>query len=286
MTYSIDSHYEFVRSTFRKFGPQIFTRKKWWWKFKCLKKLWFGMKHLFGSIPWYSDVQLRKMLVNFFDDKKLSDIKSNALIVVSTNLSFECPQIFTNLTSSGIHGNDEKRLVDVGLYTSAAPFYFKARGADVMTRLTKDACEHYGLTTADDYLWGDSILLDGGLLENMPIISTYVTIHQAWNLQPEDIDVLVIGTGKSHAFSGYSLKRFNSLGKLSYGMNILKPYLTESNEQTSVYWGEQMGFHSFKFFNPITADMKMDDPEILDEIDKECEKYKEEFIMTMKNFLS
>lgn len=280
MAYATDSHYEFIRNTFRKFGNRIF-KKKWYWNLPLLR-LW----HKLFKCPKYDTENLKKMLLQFFGDRRLISIKNNGVVVVSTNLSFECPQIFTNLSGPGIYGNEQSKLVDIGLYTSAAPIYFKARSADIMTKLSKDMLEFFNLPKNTAFYWGDSIVIDGGLLENIPVISTYVTMHQRWNLQPEDIDVLIIGTGKEHAFSSYSLRKVNSWGIFRWLFNVIKPYLTESNEQTSVYWGEQMGFHSFKFYNPLTLSQVMDDPKILDEIDTECEKHKDEFIEVFQSFLN
>lgn len=280
MTYAINPHYGFISNTFRKFGNKIFA-KKWYWKLPVLR--WW---HKVFKCPKYDDANLKSMLYQFFGDRRLISIKNNFVIVVATNLSFECPQIFTNIQGPGIYGNEQSTLVNIGLYTAAAPIYFNAKSADIMTKMPKDMLEFFNLPKNTSFYWGDSIVIDGGLLENIPVISTYVTAHQKWNLQPEDIDVLIIGTGKEHAFSTYSLKRINSWGIFRWLFKVIKPYLTESNEQTSIYWGEQMGFHSFRFFNPLVINTVMDDPKVLDEIDAQCELHKNKFISVINDFIN
>lgn len=81
-----------------------------------------------------------------------------------------------------------------------------------------------------------SVVLDGGLIENIPVISTYTTLHNEYGIQPEDIDMFVIGTGDFIVDKTWTASEVNSWSVLSMMKNLLIPYLTDSNEQTSVFW--------------------------------------------------
>ena len=49
--------------------------------------------------------------------------------------------------------------------------------------------------------------------------------------------------------------------------------LTDGNEMMSKLWGENMGFNSFRIFNPVVIDGKMDDIDNINLIEEKCEIY-------------
>jgi hypothetical protein len=53
----------------------------------------------------------------------------------------------------------------------------------------------------------------------------------------------------------------------------------------SVFWGSQMGFNSFTYFNPINVRGDMDDASILPGLKIKCERYKEQFLKEINKFL-
>ena len=46
-----------------------------------------------------------------------------------------------------------------------------------------------------------------------------------------------------------------------------------------------MGFNSFTFFNPIRISGKMDNPNVMEDIEKKCKRHKGEFLEAFNNFL-
>jgi hypothetical protein len=47
-----------------------------------------------------------------------------------------------------------------------------------------------------------------------------------------------------------------------------------------------MGFHSFRFFNPLDVTGAMDDPKILGPLEKQCDTVVGEFKKTLDDFLN
>jgi hypothetical protein len=47
-----------------------------------------------------------------------------------------------------------------------------------------------------------------------------------------------------------------------------------------------MGFNSFRFFNPLDVTGDMDDPKILEPLEKQCDNHIEAFKQTIKDFLA
>ena len=89
--------------------------------------------------------------------------------------------------------------------------------------------------------------MDGGVLENIPIISTYTTLHSELGVQPEDLDIFVFGAGDLEKEKNHRIEEVNNWSVIDTLKNLIIPYVTDSNEMTSLYWGLQMGFRSRGF---------------------------------------
>lgn len=206
------------------------------------------------------------------------------------------PRIFENIN---LKEEQDVPLVDLGLYTSAAPTYFQAynyawkliekyKPEEVSTKektILLKAFEKDMLMQNKNFR-KSSTLLDGGILENIPIVSTYTTLHNELGVEPKDIDMFVIGTGNFTSGENYTAEQVNKWSILDYALKMIVPYVTSSNEQMSVFWGLQMGFNSFTYYNPVDAAGEMDDSTILPDLKKQCEMYKDEFITEINNFLN
>jgi hypothetical protein len=131
----------------------------------------------------------------------------------------------------------------------------------------------------------NSIIFDGGVLENIPVVSTYTTLKNELGVNPEDIDMFVIGTGNFTDFCNYDANDVNNWSIADIALKLIIPYVTCSNEQMSVFWGSQMGFNSFTYFNPINVRGDMDDASILPGLKIKCERYKEQFLKEINKFL-
>lgn len=148
------------------------------------------------------------------------------VVVPSMDFTASKPKVWSNL--DGLDGDAE--LWRVGRSTSAAPTYFPPQ----------DMSGH--------------ALIDGGLLENIPLVTTCTAIRRAKGVPYSDMDVFVVGTGHrntenpSHAFA-----RVRGWGMLSWA-RPLASLLTEGNEMGSVFWAHALGLRSFHFFDPITLE--------------------------------
>ena len=206
------------------------------------------------------------------------------------------PRIFENIN---LTEETDIPLVDLGLFTSAAPTYFGAHNfpwkliekynpenVPVKERTVLLKAFEKEMLLNNRKHRKESTVLDGGILENIPIVSTYTTLHNELGVEPKDIDMFVIGTGNFTSADDWTADEVNKWTILDYALKMLVPYLTSSNEQMSVFWGLQMGFNSFTYFNPVDASGEMDDPKILPDLKKQCEAYKDEFITEINNFLN
>ena len=284
--YCCNNDYKFINQTFETGGPKIFNK----------------VNTLYGiSAPKYSNQKLKAFLEKFYGDNKLSDINKIAgkelhTIIPVMDFTLTLPRIFENIN---LKEEQDVSLVDLGLYTSAAPTYFQAynyawkliekyKPEEVSTKektiLLKAFEKEMLMQNAN--VRKSSTLLDGGILENIPIISTYTTLHNELGVEPKDIDMFVIGTGNFTSAENYSAEEVNKWSILDYALKMLVPYLTSSNEQMSVFWGLQMGFNSFTYFNPVDASGEMDDAKILLGLKQQCEMYKDDFIREINNFLN
>jgi hypothetical protein len=91
------------------------------------------------------------------------------MFVPATNMTKNCLKVFDN-----VDGKDDRySLLDVGLYTSAAEFYFPVLEDN-----------------------GDAIT-DGGIRECCPIMTTAIGIKNKLGIDFKDMDVFVFGVVKS-----------------------------------------------------------------------------------------
>lgn len=105
-------------------------------------------------------------------------------------------------------------------------------------------------------------------------------------INPEDIDMLILGTGNDYNINKHLIANdINRWSLFDWLFKFIIPFVTQSNQTTSVNWGAQMGFHSFKFFNPLNVTGHMDDPNILPCLQQQCQLYIDEFKETIQNFL-
>lgn len=205
------------------------------------------------------------------------------------------PRIFENIN---LKEEQNISLVDLGMFTSAAPTYFDAfdfnwklyqnydpNKVPLNEKILLLSAEEHDLIQQNKNRRRASTLVDGGVLENIPVISTYTTLHNELGVEPKDIDMFVIGTGNFVNKKDYTAKDISKWNILDYCLKMIVPYVTSSNEQMSVFWGSQMGFNSFTYFNPVNGSGDMDDAKILPGLKEQCEKYKDEFLEEINNFL-
>ncbi len=275
LAYSINDRYEWINKFFKLGSHKIFENKK---------------QLLFNSCR-YDDENLKKFLKEIFGGKKLSDINRNYVLITTTDFTLALPRIFENIN---MKKEQDISLIDLSLYTSAAPTFFQAKLHNWKPEKNADTLNEKILalksfeidkTAKDPDTSYSSVLMDGGLLENIPIISTYTTMHSELGVMPEDLDVFVFGAGDPIKEKNTRIDEVNSWSVFETLKNLVIPYITDSNEMTSLYWGLQMGFNYFKYYNPIKISGGMDNLDILPDIERQCIEHKEEFLHEISEFL-
>lgn len=248
--------------------------------------------YFFGK-PKYKNENLKKLLQKLYGDKRLSDLK-NKIIITASDFTLKQPRIFENID---LKKEQDLRLVDIGLCSSAAPTYFDPQeiiwstlnydieNIPINEKILLLSALEKNSAIANEFKKA-SVIFDGGILENIPIISTYATLRSNLGVEPKDIDMFVIGTGNFKNSKHFTVEQVNKWSSLKILNKLIIPYITDSNEQTSIFWGLQMGFNSFEMFNPIEINGSFDDPKKLEEIETKCLKYKDEFILKINEFLN
>lgn len=292
--YSINKDYKEIKEVFGDATKKIFKKKA------------------LGGIrgPMYCNEQLKRFIQKFVGEYKLSDIKrinerDLYLIVPTLDFNLTLPRVFDNIN---LDPQLDIQLWKIALATSAAPTYFSAQEyqwkinnitkEEVLTRpvneqlylLTKQMLEYQDnqriLLQDINYKQTKSCLVDGGVIENIPCITTYTALRSELGVKPEDIDMFIIGTGNEVGIKSTTVKDIEKWSYLDWLTKFLVPYITCSNELTSVYWGAQMGFNSFCFYNPLNVTGGMDDPKIIPILDKQCEPFMDDFRKQIDEFVN
>lgn len=147
----------------------------------------------------YSNKQLREGLYEFFGSKKIKDCKTH-ICIPTINAATCAPLVFKTNNNGSQNRDDECKLVDVALATSAAPTFFPLH--------------HF-----ENYQG----LVDGGLWQNTPsliglieALTCFVGEEQAF----DDISILSIGNPNSSIKESVDTKSKRS-GLLKWKANII-----------------------------------------------------------------
>lgn len=293
LLYSVNSDYKFINDLFKNRSGDVFKKKL----FGCLR------------CPRYDNNELEKMISIVTGDYTLADIKTINkkklhVIIPTLDMTLVQPRMFTNI---GIKSKNDPRnikLSTLGLYTAAAPTYFPAMNYDWTINENMDL-EHLCslpsnnqrliiaqeaakklITSTEHVIPKKSAITDGGIIENIPVITTYTTLKSLLGIDASDIDMLILGTGDDYNISdNLTAEKVNDWNLVDWLFKFIIPYITEANETTSVNWGAQLGFNSFKYFNPLNVTGAMDDVDILPTLESQCEGIIDEFKQTITDFL-
>lgn len=204
--------------------------------------------------PKYSERGIEKSLKQIFPDKVCSCLKK--FVVPSFSFKSVQPVIFHNFNKSFHH----MKLWKIARATSAAPIFFSP--------------------------YSENILIDGGILQNIPIITTASIVCKYLNMKPSDLDVFAIGTGKIDKDLTRTRKQVAKYTKLDWAKNLLPIIVTGGNQMMSQIWGENMGFNYFKLFNPVIINGIMDNINDINVIEEKCDLYKGQFIQEWNKFIN
>lgn len=188
---------------------------------------------------------------------KMSDLQKK-VIVPAINFKQEVPRIFHNLKGSCDMNYD---IWKVARATSAAPYYFDPFGQD--------------------------IFIDGGLLENIPLMTAITKLKRIEGVNFENMDIFIIGTGSVAVNKNKTLKEVKKYYPWEWGTKLLLPFTTKSNEIATEHWGRELGFHYFNYFNPVVVEGTLDDPDLVTSgfLESCCESYLGLFRNEFKKFL-
>ena len=290
LAYCCTTDYEWINYLFEKNAPKIFSDNN-------------PLYAIRG--PKFNGIELEKMLKTIYGDNTLKDInriagKSLHTIIPTLDYTLTQPRIFENINLRPEQENVS--LVDIGLSTASAPTYFpvkeylwsmqdydlkKCSVNEQILLLTQRMIEYRSAMEKQlkHNFSEKSVIMDGGVIENIPVVTTYTTLQAELGVEPKDIDMLVIGTGDDTKCNFETYEDVNKWSILEWALKFIVPYVTESNELMSAYWGAQMGFNSFTFFNPVETTGALDDCSIMPGLKASCKAKKSEFLDTINEFL-
>lgn len=203
--------------------------------------------------PTYDNGNLLKLLDSMLEENRVMDIRKIYpeldVFVPALNLTQNKYKVFDNITG----GDDMVLLRDIAAFTSAAPSYFK------------------GLQ------WGENCMIDGGMIEVAPLITTVTGLFGKRGIRFDQMDVLMIGCGYRLDSKKMTTEEYNDLSLLGVATDLLAPYVTMSNALSTLYWGQNLGLGSFTYFNPVPVSGGMDDVSAMEKALKECAKHKAVF---------
>jgi len=229
---------------------------------KIFKKRFMAMVNPLAC-PTYSNDQLKSFINMYTGNMILEDVRKKYshlnLIIPTLNLTDDQYKVFDNISKSE---DDDVTLELLSLMTSAAPTYFEAIEY-------KNKC-----------------IVDGGLIEVIPLLTTVTALKSKLGIEFKDMDVLILCTGTLIDKKPITFEEYSKYNMLDVGLKVVVPYVTLSNELATKFWGEHLGFNSFKLFNPIQIWGGMDSTQNLDTILQDCEMYKTQFLRAWRKFLA
>lgn len=128
--------------------------------------------------------------------------------------------------------------------------------------------------------------IDGGIVENIPIMTTISAVKDKMGVDFKDMSVLVVGTGRLNIPD----RKMTEVDKW-WVWQWLEPMLgelTNANEKASVFWAKRLGLHYFNYFNPVDLekDWKMDKPQAyIDELPNRCNAFTGDFRKVFSEFM-
>lgn len=187
------------------------------------------------AIPTYDSDSVKRALHSLLGNKTLLNVRDNYpqldVIIPTLNVTDDSYKVFDNITQQDL----STKLATIAQMTSAAPSYYS------------------GVS------YNNKCYVDGGLIEVAPLLTATTALKAKRKIPFSKMDVLMIGTGKDKADKPLTAKRYNDLSLLGLATEVIVPYVTLSNEMATRYWGINMGYRSFSYFNPCTNNGVMDD---------------------------
>ena len=247
--YAVGQLFGYVDTVFQQRAAECFTKR-------------FNAKINPLACPTYRNDTIDAVLSDMIGDATLGDVRRIfphlSLIVPALDLTEDKYIVFDNVRGK----RDDVKLKAVGGYTSAAPSYFYGRDL------------------------GGNCIVDGGLIEVAPLLTATTSIKRHFRTPFCMMDVLMLGTGKDVDQHPLTLKKYNDLGLLGIATDVLVPYATLGNEMATRYWGQNMGYGYFNYFNPCVTNGKLDDVSLIPSLIEQTEKYRSDFLAVWDEWLN
>lgn len=248
--YAAGNEFKLVSDQFPKMAEGCFKKR-------CLAKI----NPL--ACPTYKIEGLEEAVSKFIPDHMvLGDVRriypKLDLVIPTLNITDNKYKVYDNIVDDD---DLKEKLKDIAIQTAAAPSYFPG-------------IEHNG-----------KCIIDGGLVEVAPLLTAATALKSKRGIPFENMDVLMIGVGTEVDREKLTSEKYNDLSLLGLATKVIVPYTTEANELATVFWGSNMGFRSFRYFNPCKIQGGLDDTARIEESLREAKKYRALFIETYLNWL-
>ena len=246
LAYASGTNFEFVDYYFQRHADECFEKR-------------FAARVNPLACPTYDSDALDTLLQDLLGDYTMANTRKaypNLDVFVPTlNITDDKYKVFDNIDDLNV------RLTEIAAMTSAAPSYYKGR-------------EYEG-----------KCYIDGGLIEVAPLITAATGLKGKRGVNFEDMDVLMIGTGRDVDDKPLTPKAYNDLCLLGMATKVIVPYVTLANELATVYWGKNMGFRSFEYFNPCVHNGHLDDTSQVPKMIEQCDKFEQQFLDTYTKWI-
>ena len=247
-SYSVGQPFGYIDTVFQERAGECFSKR-------------FNAKINPLACPTYKTETIDKVLEEMIGEYTLGDIQNIypglSLIIPALDLTRDKYIVFDNIRGK----RNEVKLKDIAGYTSAAPSYYYGRELE------------------------GNCIVDGGLIEVAPLLTATTCIKKHHKIPFCNMDILMLGTGRDIDEKPLTLKQYNKLGLLGIATDVLVPYATLGNEMATRYWGVNMGYHSFTYFNPCITNGKLDDVSLIPSLVKQTDEFKDEFLAVWDRWL-
>lgn len=247
--YAVGKPFGVVDAVFQKRASECFTKR-------------LAAKLNPFAIPTYRTDTIDRVIYDMIGGAWMLDVHKSypglSLVIPALDVTDDHYIAFENLSGAW----DRTPLADIAGYTSAAPTYYAGRDMD------------------------GHCMVDGGIIEVDPLITTVATINGYLGVDLPDMDILMLGTGKDRDKDPLTPEKYNRLGYYGMAKDFLVPYATLSNKLATLKAARQLRLGWFEYFNPLETDGKLDDVKQIPALIEETDKYAGTFCHIWEEWLS
>jgi patatin-like phospholipase/acyl hydrolase len=171
--------------------------------------------------PKYSSDVSSAYFKNVFGDLKTSDLK-NHIFIPSFDMKTFKPLFFTK--DKKTHPDIEYYLSDICSATTAAPTFFSPA-------CISSVCKKH-----------EHICIDGGFVANNPSLYAAIETMKTFDVHPEDIVIVSVGTGMTKYIKGEHVKTW---GKIQWASPVSDILIDGNNESVVYACGHYLGAGNF-----------------------------------------